>query len=210
MIAGLDGSAFRAGMVTALVLLAIHLPLLAAALWGLWALGKGKRRGHLFYVVPITWYFFGLVVYGVCGSWYPEFARRGDWPLGQHPEAESLYLGILLSSLLLPAHGTVLTRLLHRPGEPAVSLLALWSIAGLAVLPPAGLAGGLVALRRIQREPARLSGKAVAWAAIILNGLVCLWLLLWLGDYLMESWRRLEVSRRYAAAEVFVSHSSVD
>ena len=190
MIAGLDGSAFRAGMVNALVLLAIHLPLLGAALWGHWELWKRKRRAHLFHVVPITWYFLGLVVYGVCASWYPEFAQRGDWPLGQHPEEESLYLAILCSSLLLPAHGTLLTRLLRRPGEPAVSLLALWSITGVAVLPPAGIAGGLVALRRIKREPARLCGKAVAWTAIILNALVCLWLLLWLGDFLIDLWQR--------------------
>ena len=190
IIAGLEGSAFRAGMVTALVLLAMHLPLLGGTLWGHRALWKSKRRGHLFYVVPITWYFLGLIVYYVCAAWYPEFAQRGDWPLGQHPEEESHYLAILCSSLLLPAHGTLLTRLLRRLGEPAVSLLALWSIAGMAVLPPAGLAGGLVALHRIQREPARLCGKAVAWTAIILNALVCLWLLVWLGDFLIDLWQR--------------------
>ena len=126
MIAGIEGSAFRAGMVTALVLLAIHLPLFGASLWGHWALWKGKRSVHLFYVVPITWYFFGLVVYYVCATWYPEFARAGWWPLGQHPEEESLYLAILFSSLLLPAHGTLLARLLRRSGDPAVSLLAIW------------------------------------------------------------------------------------
>ena len=190
MIAGLDGSAFRAGMVNALVLLAIHLPLLGAALGGHWALWKGKRRVHLFYVVPITWYFLGLIVYYVCAKWYPDSAWTEWWPLGRHPEEESLYLAILCSSLLLPAHGTLLARLVRRPGEPAVSLLALWSTAGVAVLPPAGLAGGLAALRRIQREPARLCGKAVAWTAIILNALVCLWLLLWLGDFLLDLWQR--------------------
>jgi hypothetical protein len=189
LLAGLDGSFARAAMVIGLILLVIHLLLLAGVLYGHWALWKRKRRFHVIYLLPFTWYFLGGIGYVISMDWYPEFARAEWWPLGHHPEEESAYLALLYASLVLPAHGTLITRLMRRPNEPAVTLLALWAFAWVAVFPPAGLVCGRAALRRIRREPQRYGGKVLAWFALILNALLSFWLVVALGAWLYDTWQ---------------------
>jgi hypothetical protein len=177
-IAGLDGSFVKEGLILMAVAVAIHVPIAGAVGFGHWALWKRKRRVHLSYVLPLTWYFIGLVAYWFSMVWYPDFAKAEWWPLGRHPDEESTYLAGLISLLLVLLHGTLIVRLLYRPGEPALSLLALWSNAWVLLLPPVGLISGVVALRRIRRNPSWLSGKWLAWAAIVVNSLGTLWVLL--------------------------------
>ena len=183
-IAGLDGSFVREALVRGAIVVAIHLPIVGLVGFGHWTLWKRKRRVHLIYVLPLTWYFIGLVAYWFSMVWYPDFAKAEWWPLGRYPDEESAYLACLTGLLLGLSHGLWVARLLHRRNEPALSLLALWSNAWVLLLPPIGLMSGVVALRRIRRNPSRLRGKWLAWAAIVVNSLGTLWLLLIVAAWL--------------------------
>lgn len=99
-----------------------------------------------------------------------------------------MFLALLLCSVLLPLHGTLVARLMHRPGDPVLSLPALWAGAWVAVCPPLGLALGLRALRCIRSQPELICGTTLAWSAIVLNSLGTLYLLVGLGAYLYDRW----------------------
>ena len=152
------------------LVIAAHIAGLVAVIVGHWKLYRSKRAGHLFYVLPLSWYLFVLISLMVTGSLEEHWSRPIDWDYSYQ------YLTALISVVLASGHGLWVARLLHQPGRPVLCSLVLLSTSLLFLLPPLGLMLALVALRWIRQSEGRLFGRGGALASLVANGVVMLWL----------------------------------
>lgn len=148
-----------------------HLVGLPLVIWGHFRLYRSKRPKHLFYVLPLSWYFIssGCLVLGmICQD------RWSRWTWNQDYVAQ--YLVCLVAVVLMSAHGLWVARLLRRAEGPVLCSWVLVSASLILLLPPLGLVLALVALRRIRRSEGRLFGRGGAWASFASNVGMSLWL----------------------------------
>jgi hypothetical protein len=173
IIAGIEFHA--ADLVPVFVLLGLvivaHLVGLPLVIWGHFQLYRSKRSKHLFYVLPLSWYFIslGCLVLGmICQD------RWSSWTWNQDYVAQ--YLVCLVAVVLMSAHGLWVARWLRSADGPVLCSWVLVSVSLLLLLPPLGLILALAALRRIRRSEGRLFGRAGAWASFAANVGMSLWL----------------------------------